>query len=72
MTTKRIRPKEQRQLDMMLGDLVRESERDSQGRVILDFDKVNKRADAILGTAKGNLQRLVDEVINTTQPSEED
>ena len=57
-------PKIQRQLDMILEDLVKESERDSQGRVILDFHEVDKRTDAILGK-NGSLQKLINKVINT-------
>ena len=57
-------PNIQRQLDMMLEDLVKESERASQGRVILDFHEVDKRTDAILGK-NGSLQKLINKVINT-------
>ena len=57
-------PKIQRQLDMILEDLVKESERDSQGRVILDFRELDKRIDAVFGKS-GNIQKLIDEVINT-------
>ena len=64
--------RQKRQLDRLTTELVQTGERDAEGRVIVDFDEVKKKADKILGiTDPSPMQTSMNRIMEELLPKED-
>ena len=64
--------RQKRHLDRLTTELVQNGERDAEGRAIVNFDELTKRAEKILGiTDPAPMQSMMNRIMKELQPGED-